>query len=902
MIRAARESVGFLVRLFVVALLVFSMPASADEQISPESIIEFDISQQRADRALIEFARQADRTLVYSFDVTRRIVANRVVGQFTTIEGLRRLIDGTGLKISLGSQGQLSIVEALAVESSDGTATATGMKVDDEASNAIDDSTLVLSEVDVREVLDEIRVSARKREERLQDIPSSAAVLTHGLLQRFGVISELRDFTDLVAGITINDTQLGVLSEPSIRGAGGGRNRMSASATGLYRNGAYVAGAGPGGKNFARMDYFDLQRAEILRGPQGALYGRNSLGGAINLLSRKPQEFFGADIVLRVGEKDMRNIEGVLNVPVAETFAIRISHVNEERTDGFYTDLSGLPVDTVDYQHSRLSLRYSPSEEFDVTYVYDDQSQEFAPTFRLTDAAIAATGGEFDTLINDEHHDNWETANHNLIIDWKVSAGTVSAVSNYRDKIVEATQDSDYYLTPDRNLQRRRFSQLSDANNSFHEIRYVADGSERFRWLVGADSYRFDNHDVTDLTRGCPVPAVPDLIDENYYCASDLWIRDNNFGMQNWSVFGSADYTLQSVPVTLSTEARFAYDELDGHLVQYRPNRAPFPELMRDFVVQENWTNIPWSVTAAYAHEQIDALSYFKVASSYRHGGMNDGPGNEFAKYEAQLQYDEETNITYELGWKQTLLNGGMTINVAAYYGLNDEFIAGTVDGCPNECTLLDADGDPLGFNTDGSRIGEDANGQPIPPNTAIAQTAFMDNVGDVELWGMEVEIAYRKRFSASGRSIDFNLGWSRQMGEVTKLNDDLAEALREKVMGARLQYMRPAQWKSRFVFRQPLNALTSVSGFSGATLFASATYVYEGGGVWDLDIDNPNPMDTARRLNARLGLQTDRWSLILNGRNLTDESYHTWRNGNNDQYRRVDPRYIFAEFRLTLR
>jgi len=900
MIRAARDSGGFLTRLFVVAVLVFSIPAAADERSSSESIIHFDISQQRADRALIEFAKQADRTLVYSFDVTRRIITNRVVGQFTIIEGLGQLIDGTGLKISLGSQGQLSIVEALAAESS--VDAAAEMDVGGEMSNAIDGGALDLNDVDVREVLDEIRVSARKREERLQDIPTSAAVLTHANLQQFGVISELRDLTDLVAGITINDTQLGFISEPSIRGAGSGRNRMSASATGLYRNGAYVAGAGPGGKNFARMDYFDLQRAEILRGPQGALYGRNALGGAINLLSRKPQRSFGADIALRAGEKDMRNVEAVINVPVTEIFAIRASHINEERADGFYTDQSGLPVDTVDYQHSRLSLRLNPSDAIELTYVYDDQSQEFTPTFRLTDAAIAATGNEFETLINDEHHDTWEIANHNLNIDWKVGTGTLSFVSNYRDKFVEATQDSDYYLTPDRYLQRRRFSQLSDADNSFHEIRYVADGSERFRWLVGADSYRFDNHDVTDLTRGCPVPAVPDLIDEDYYCASSLWIRDNIFGMQNWSVFASAEYTFESVPVNLSVEARYAYDELDGHLVQYRPNREPFPELIRDFVVQENWTNIPWGVTADYGFEQLDALSYIKVASSYRHGGMNDGPGSEFAKYEAQLEYDEETNVSYELGWKQTLLNGGMTINVAAYYGLNDEFIAGTNDGCPDECTLLDENGEPLGFNDDGSRIGEDENGQPIPPNTAIAQTAFMDNVGDVELWGMEVELAYRKHFSASGRSIDFNLGWSRQMGSVTKLNEDLAEALRDKVLGARLQNMRPEQWKSRFVFRQPLNALNSISGFSGATLFASATYVYEEGGVWSLDIDNPNPMDTARRLNARLGLQTDRWSLILNGRNLTDESYHTWRNGNNDQYRRVDPRYIFAEFRWTLR
>ena len=123
----------------------------------------------------------------------------------------------------------------------------------------------------------EVLVTARKREEGLQDIPSSTAAISASLIENIGGIFNLRDITDLVVGVSINENQAAE-SEPTIRGAGQARNRASASATGLYRNGAYFATNGLGGKTFARLDTYDLVRVEVLRGPQGALYGRNALG------------------------------------------------------------------------------------------------------------------------------------------------------------------------------------------------------------------------------------------------------------------------------------------------------------------------------------------------------------------------------------------------------------------------------------------------------------------------------------------------------------------------------------------------------------------------------------------------------------------------------------------------
>ena len=77
----------------------------------------------------------------------------------------------------------------------------------------------------------------------------------------------------------------------------------------------------------------------------------------------------------------------------------------------------------------------------------------------------------------------------------------------------------------------------------------------------------------------------------------------------------------------------------------------------------------------------------------------------------------------------------------------------------------------------------------------------------------------------------------------------------------------------------------------------ASANYVYEKGGYWDLNVNNPNPMTTQKRLNARFGLQADSWSLMVNGQNLTDEDFHTFHNSTVSYWRRINPKYWFLEF-----
>lgn len=743
-------------------------------------------------------------------------------------------------------------------------------------------------------LIEEVVVTARKREERLQDIPSSAAALSEGFIEAVGGVTNLRDITDLIVGISINETQAASLSEPTIRGAGQSRNRASVSATGLYRNGAYFATNSLGGKNFARLDTYDLERVEVLRGPQGALYGRNALGGAINLISKKPEDEFTIDVGGALGQKDFQRLEAKINIPINEQFGMRFSHVDEERDEGFYTDVNGRDIDTEEYQHDRLSLRFRPTDTVDINYVFDTQDEVFTDTFRARRSLVPDIEDAFRTTINSPVKNTNDVDNHNLVIDWTLAGGTLTAVTNYRERELITLSDGDYN-GPNARLNSRNLQTIGSVDNDifFQEIRYAAETSGNFTWLVGADYFAHENTEVIDQWSG---QTTPNSQFRNTYIDSD-----------SWAVFGSTEYAFDNLPVTLTGEIRYAEDNFDGDVLTYRVrnqggavDRANPVNPQTDFATGNTFTNLPWAVTAAYSFEDNDMLAYAKVASSYRHGGMNlneGSPGLEL--FPAELTYDEETSLTYELGLKSTWFDNALTLNAAIFLTEYEDFLNTNSNGCPDQCQLLDAAGVGLGFNPNGSRVGEDAAGVPIAPNDEIPSAYFIDNVGEAEAWGYEIEATHRTLFD-NGGTLLLNLGYAKGLGEVTSLAANVSAATRATSAGADLPFLRPNQIKGSFVYRQPLASLRDSSVFAGATLVASASYAFEEGGAANLTnvpccSAASREQDTVRRLNANLGLETDKWSLFVRGDNLTDHSYESWNNFS--QYIRIPPRWVYGEF-----
>lgn len=191
----------------------------------------------------------------------------------------------------------------------------------------------------------------------------------------------------------------------------------------------------------------------------------------------------------------------MVNIPISETFAARFGYVNESRDDGFYEDVDGDAVDKLAYEAVRVGLRWQPAERWDVTYFYDEMEDEPFDAIFIFRSRVPTLGSEFNTFIDSAHFSTNDVFNHNLLIDVELGGGTLSSVSNYRDRYVYVRTDGDY--TSGNPARNRMGAQSVDNQIFFQELRYVADGTDQFNWMIGGDFFKHDN-----LARSSSWPGV----------------------------------------------------------------------------------------------------------------------------------------------------------------------------------------------------------------------------------------------------------------------------------------------------------------------------------------------------------------------------------------------------------
>ncbi|XOV89306.1 MAG: TonB-dependent receptor [Pseudomonadota bacterium] len=724
-------------------------------------------------------------------------------------------------------------------------------------------------------LLEEVVVTARKREERLQDLPGSAAALTSDLIEATGGIESLRDLTDLITGITINETNTQFLSEPSIRGAGQSRNRASVSATGLYRNGAYFATNGLGGKNFSRMDSYDVGRVEALRGPQGALYGRNALGGAINMISKQPGDEFNIELGYGGDASDARGLSRVdvrVDLPVSDNLAVRIGHLREDYDDGRARDINGNVLDNDQYDLTRFAVRYEPTDRLKINYSFDTEDTETYPILRSRTGTEALRGFTIENqnyFVNTDHFLTYAVDNHNLNIDLETGTGLLTSVTNYRKRDLFQIADVDHQLANANVAQTRQRGSATTSGGSsmFQEFRFVADSLNNFQWLLGMDFYRVKYDEF--INAGAR---------QQFSTQSMRWV---NVDQNSWALFGSLDYTLDNLPVTLSAELRYARDTLDGSVYTVLPLLPASPVLppapgggfiQTDFADDPEFTNLPYSLAASWSIDN-DKLAYVKWANSYRHGGLNLNEGQpQTDPYPVVLSYDSESANTLELGFKSSWFDRTVTVNAATYYIWYEDFLDTATNGCDLDlCVFFDPQtGVSLGFAPDGTPIEIDPDGN---PGLASGTAFYIDNVGEVEAWGIELETVGRFRLNDTG-TMRVSLGWGRQMGRVESINADASPAV-QLLDNLRLNQLRPRQIKGSLLYRQGLGVGGGI--LDGLRFVASLSYTNEQGGFINLGV-NQTPIDDVEVVNANIGFEANQWSLMFRGRNVTDEMYERWR------------------------
>jgi iron complex outermembrane receptor protein len=544
--------------------------------------------------------------------------------------------------------------------------------------------------------LEEILVTARKREESMQDAPLSVSALGAEQIEALHV----RDLTSLATAlpnVSLDDvgTTRGVANF-SIRGLGITASIPSIDPTvGVFVDGVYM-----GLNNGIVFDMFDLESIEVLRGPQGILFGRNVTGGAILLNTRKPTDEL--EVRLRAaadagGDGGMnRYLMGSIGGSISDTFAAKITaHYNED--DGWFKNLAtGEDHGAITQVMIRPVIVWNPTDNLEITarYEYSDidgdgpSSQSHTNGFGVDGSPVNNNPDSFDFSIDEPGFQTNEVNFFWAEIDWSISdTGTITNIFGWRDYKGTALSDIDAQPVT---LFHGSFG--SNAEQISNELRYNGRIGEKTDLTVGV--YYFTN----DLEYA-----------ESRLLVFGALTQDGGglYGVETMAAFTSLDYDVSDT-FTLSAGLRYTREEKDAQIATLPFNtNAPCNVLegtcVYDFVDKKSWTNVSPKIGVTMTPSD-DTTLYAHWSRGFRSGGynlrntagdtVNNPPG----------PFDEETVDNFEFGWKKDFergrLNGAIFFNqiqdLQADINFSDP-VSGVVQVIKNT-----ADAEILGMELDG--------------------------------------------------------------------------------------------------------------------------------------------------------------------------------------------------------
>jgi iron complex outermembrane recepter protein len=345
------------VLLFAQILIVCSGgTASADK------LVDFNIPAQRADVGLKLFAQQAETQFLFPYDVAGQYVVNSVYGIYTPAVALELLLKGTGLRAVYSQHGDLTI-QADSLDSGDimvkkaGVISTLAVTV---MTGVVAGQPVAAQDTSKGNTLEEIIVTAQRREQSLQDVPISMDVVSGESLDKQGY-TFLRDLADFTPGIIIKNAfeENGLM----IRGNGNtGKNLSTEQAAPIFVDGIFFGLASQ-----TLNAFLDVDRVEVLKGPQPVYFGQSAIAGAISITSRKPGPEWQGRSVIEYGRNNTQKIEAALGGPVTDTIGIRIAaRINQ--TDGYLEDIfTGDNFPFEQEKGARVILQWTPTEKLEAT-------------------------------------------------------------------------------------------------------------------------------------------------------------------------------------------------------------------------------------------------------------------------------------------------------------------------------------------------------------------------------------------------------------------------------------------------------------------------------------------------------------------------------------------------------
>lgn len=539
------------------------------------------------------------------------------------------------------------------------------------------------------EVIEEILVSARKRDESLQDVPVSMTAFTAEDIVSAGIESA-RDFFALTPNATLVETQNAGTSFITVRGVSQARN--SEMSVAVLVDGVLMPHPG----QFTQQLY-DIQQIEVLRGPQGALYGRNAIGGAITIVTQQPGDELTGRVELGADSGPGFTVRGTASGPVggSDTFKFRAA-MSYFDTDGYIDNaFLGEEADPYEDLSGRLTLLYQPGDTFSADLrvsasLLETQSLYFVIAAEADDTSVPVRANNAGVNERDIY-------SASLKLEWSGDAGTFTSITAY-DAFEELLTGDQFNFVPRDESLINFFpigpiimsitgdpvadlsqTQFLDSDAVSQEFRFVSPADEQFRWIVGAyaiatdryistgnqvdrgngvfNVYRTPRVSLFDFANGGPSDPSPQL--------SLLADAQDNFA---WAVFGEVAYDFSDA-LELAFSLRYDEDERENTTLTdplYDPTGGigiTFGEVRKD-----NWSELQPKLTLRY--RPSDTLTVFGGYSrGFRSGGFNQaGVGAAVPEPGVEDLFQDQVADTYEVGLKSISGSGRFSTSASAYY------------------------------------------------------------------------------------------------------------------------------------------------------------------------------------------------------------------------------------------
>lgn len=558
-------------------------------------------------------------------------------------------------------------------------------------------------------VLEEVTVTARRRSENLQDVPIAVTALSGDALSMRGA-ADISEIAQIVPSVTIEPSRATSSTLTAfIRGVGQ-QDPLAGFEQGvaLYLDDVYIAR--PQG---AMLDIYDVERVEVLRGPQGTLYGRNAVGGAIKYVTRRLGDETEVRLKGAVGSYNQVDLIGTVSTPLADNLRVGATIASLKRA-GYGENLTtGDDHYNKDLFAYRLSAEWEPNEDLLVRLAYDNSNDETNPVSGHRPFVGAVSGApvlddiydtragasELPTTAGINGNNGIQAEGFSISVDWSISEElTLRYITARREDYTESVIDFDSLAVPDLDAPV-----IYDNDQSSQEFQLLYNTD---RWNVVAGLYYLDATAKNDFD-----VVLGQLGPLTAYTGGSV-------DTESWSVFTDVTYNI-SETLSLSVGGRYTEDERSADIFRgtYAGTGSPFLGndsavflvSTSDFSAENTYTNFSPRINLSYRLSE-DMTAYASYSQGWKAGSF-DPRGANFVTPEVEDGFDDESLDSYEAGLKTTWMDGRATTNVAVFFSdYQDMQIPGSLP--------IDTDND--GFNDD--------------------FVGTVTNAGEAEITGIEIE------------------------------------------------------------------------------------------------------------------------------------------------------------------